>query len=256
MRVRIFPYNPGSQSAKLLSGLTGWLRLKTVGSGFRPTAGDVIVNWGSTRCPDFGCRVLNTRESIIAATNKLTALERLKNAGVKVPEFYTSYTDLVGRLNERGGRKTKWVARSVLTGHSGDGITVSESGSLGGLPQDAPLYTRYIRKSDEFRVHVVGGKVVFTQRKARRRECENPNWEVRNLEGGFVYVEYPTREGGLSEIAVKAVEALGLDFGAVDVLLSREDEDFYVLEVNTACGLEERTAEKYAEALKELVNGR
>jgi glutathione synthase/RimK-type ligase-like ATP-grasp enzyme len=99
----------------------------------------------------------------------------------------------------------------------------------------------------------VGGEVIFTQRKARKTSVEEPNWAVRNLAGGFVYVAAEAGEGPPDELAIKAVAALGLDFGAVDVILGR-DGQFYVLEVNTACGLEERTADKYVEAFKEMLN--
>ena len=55
-------------------------------------------------------------------------------------------------------------------------------------------------------------------------------------------------------MGIDAVSALGLDFGAVDII---EDADgkLYVLEVNTAPGLEGQTLTLMAEALKELIDG-
>jgi len=49
-------------------------------------------------------------------------------------------------------------------------------------------------------------------------------------------------------VALAAVSALGLDFGAVDIIYNEHENQYYVLEVNTAPGLEGTTVEKYAEA--------
>jgi D-alanine-D-alanine ligase-like ATP-grasp enzyme len=47
--------------------------------------------------------------------------------------------------------------------------------------------------------------------------------------------------------------ALGLDFGAADVLFNARRNQAYVLEVNTAPGLEGQTVNDYAEAFKEMI---
>ena len=55
-------------------------------------------------------------------------------------------------------------------------------------------------------------------------------------------------------IAVNAVKALGLDFGAVDIIYNEKENQYYVLEVNTAPGLEGTTLIKYAERFSKLWN--
>ena len=54
----------------------------------------------------------------------------------------------------------------------------------------------------------------------------------------------------LKEAAVKAVNSLGLDFGAVDICEDEEGNP-YVFEVNTAPGIEGTTVEKYHTAFIE-----
>jgi glutathione synthase/RimK-type ligase-like ATP-grasp enzyme len=49
--------------------------------------------------------------------------------------------------------------------------------------------------------------------------------------------------------ACKAVNLLGLDFGAVDIGHRLIDNKFFVFEVNTAPGLEGTTLDKYAKAI-------
>jgi len=52
-----------------------------------------------------------------------------------------------------------------------------------------------------------------------------------------------------NSISIAAVDALCLDFGAVDIIYNEHEDKYYVLEVNSAPGLEGTTLEKYVEAL-------
>ena len=137
------------------------------------------------------------------------------------------------------------MVRSTLTGHSGVGISLCTSND--DVPQ-APLYVKYIPKRKEFRVHVIFGKVVDIQQKRKREGFENANFQVRNHANGWVYcrenLEEPT---GLREAALRSVEELGLDFGAVDIIWNEKHNRCYVLEVNTAPGLEGTSVNIYAD---------
>jgi D-alanine-D-alanine ligase-like ATP-grasp enzyme len=50
-----------------------------------------------------------------------------------------------------------------------------------------------------------------------------------------------------------AIKSLGLDFGAIDMIYNERRNQYYVLEVNTACGLTGTTLDKYVEVFKEFV---
>lgn len=123
---------------------------------------------------------------------------------------------------------------------------------------DAPLYVKYIKKQQEYRVHVFNGSVIDVQRKMRRTDTptEEVNWKIRNHSNGFIFgregVELPT---SATDMCVAAVQAIGLDFGAVDVIYNERSDTYYVLEVNTACGLIGTTLDKYKTAILEYANG-
>lgn len=248
----IFPYKAGSMSAKSLSESLPAKRIKLKGSKFKPNARKVVINWGSSAMPAAyaGCKVLNKPENVALAANKLRAFVAMSEAGVNVPVFTTSSDEV-----DTGGREgaVTWVVRHKLSGHSGQGIELLHAGD--DVPQ-APLYVKYVKKKDEWRVHVFGDDVVDVQRKARNRDVadEDVNWAVRNHGNGFIFARNEDRDvpEDVTAQSVAAVAALGLDFGAVDVIYNEREGKAYVLEVNTAPGLTGSTLDGYTERFKSL----
>lgn len=253
MKSYIYSHNPHSEGAKALSEALGVKRIKHGNSKFRGGAGKAIINWGAGTLPDqvAACQtILNKPQAIRNASNKLKSFELFREAGVSIPPFFTSKEDAIAYINNARGNSI--VCRTKLNGHSGDGIVLSDSVDE---VVDAPLYTAYVKKQEEYRYHVFMGQVVDIQRKARKRDVEDAdvNWKVRNLDGGFIFA----REGVVgspvaSEEAIKAVNALGLDFGAVDLIYNAREDKYYVLEVNTAPGLAGSTLEGYARRFAEV----
>lgn len=243
MRKRIVPYLRGSMSARDLSRATGVLRLKTAGSRFRPRAGDLIINWGCSNLPNMGAAtVLNKGEAVKRAANKLLTFRAL------APEDGVPWT--TDKTVAQGWRAegSKVVCRTTLTGHSGQGIIIPQGDDP--MP-DAPLYTRYVPKKDEYRVHVWRGRVIDFAMKKRRRDMEVSNEYVRSYHLGWVFVRgdvsLPDTVGAL---ALRAITALGLDFGAVDIVVDKRTGAPRVLEINTAPGLTGTTLTRYADAIR------
>jgi RimK-like ATP-grasp domain len=106
-------------------------------------------------------------------------------------------------------------------------------------------YTQIVPKQNEFRTWVFRDKLLATYEKkleyANKYGRNGRNKEVWNWKNGFAYTFVQPEEvsAKLRNISIAAVEALDLDFGAVDVILGT-DRWFYVLEVNTAPGVEGR----------------
>lgn len=237
-RIRVYPYKQGSRSATALARALGIKVLRLRNSKFRKRPNDLIINWGASHTP---WESINDRNAVANASNKLNSFHRLKEAEISIPEFWTNKADIPEDAYPI-------VCRTLLNSHSGRGIVVAET------PEElvnCPLYVKYIKKQDEFRVHVFFNEVILIQQKKRKLGCENPNWQIRNHANGFVFaragVETPTQ---VTEEAKKAVLALGLDFGAVDVVWNARRETAYILEVNTAPGLEGTTVTDYANALR------
>lgn len=231
-----------SNSAKALAEHPGFKRNL---SGKFIKQNDLVVNWGSSTC-DLGHvsdRVLNVPLQVSRATNKLTAFKLMELYKVSI----VPWTHLRGVAQVWADDGNTIVVRNKLTGHSGDGIIIIEKNQE--VPQ-APLYTKYVFKTKEFRVHVANGKVIDTQQKIRDPDREPINWKVRSHENGFIYVRNNVSvDVYRDDLSIAAISALGLDFGAVDIIQDKHGV-YYVLEVNTAPGLEGQTLDNYVKAFQ------
>lgn len=256
MSLKIYPYNLGSESAKELSTLLGAMRVRPDGD-FVPRHFMKVLNWGASRVPDWagraqarGVRILNSPSAVNVAANKLSALQRLTEAGIRVPEFTTSKAKAQQWLS--AGETV--MERHELRGNSGDGIRVVnlDDEEMESVLSTAPLYTKFVNKTAEFRVHVFNGQVIDYVQKmkvAAERRGDNFNKYISSVNYGWVFARNNIREmDEIKQLAIKAVRALGLDFGAVDIVYA--DGLGYVLEVNSAPGLAGTTLVRYGNAIR------
>lgn len=259
MATKIYSYNVGSEGARNLGQAIGARILRRTGSAYRPRNGDTIINWGNSEVPNFGpARILNAARNVGVASNKLSFFRMMQGArGEQAPRLPDFTTDIeVARTWI--GQGVAVVCRTVLSGHSGNGIVIADT--VAQLVR-APLYTKYVPKKDEYRLHFMkdrngASNMIDAQRKAKRENVDrnDANWRVRNLDGGFVYVRGDVNlPADVVDQARKAFDLSGLDFGAVDVIFNERQQQAYVLEINTAPGISGTTVENYANAFRNLI---
>lgn len=247
----MWSYNNGSRSGRALAYALGVRLIKKVGSRFRWNARKTIINWGSAVLPTVQVlpRILNNQDSVAVARNKLRTFRELQRQGrVNIPEFTTSPQEARGWL-----RTGSVCVRYTTTGHEGKGLEIVSQGDYEAFDRMrvAPLYTKYVKKRSEWRVHVVLGEAVHVQQKVRTRDApEAGDRRIRNTANGYVFTSNRVSPGDVARQGVWAVQDLGLDFGAVDVVWNEHHQQAAVLEVNTAPGIEGITVEKYAQALR------
>ena len=248
MKVRIRPYKRGSSSARRLAAALDCKVLKFEGSRFRARVSDVLINWG------------NKSYLHAIAANEPRVFNKPDNIAPHKLAFYQAHERFVPPFTTDKEVALKWVnksavmCRTILNGSGGAGIIVASEGSD---VVDAKLYVRYIKKMSEFRLHFANKQIIFAQQKKMRDGFEGANFQVRNHENGFVYchidIEIPWQ---IHEICTEFVKDSALDFGAIDVIFNAKSEKAYILEVNTAPGLEgDTTLAAYVDAFQEMING-
>lgn len=247
--MKIYPYMNGSASAKALSAALGCILFKREG---RPRVTDILINWGCSeirREIKWTKKCLNLPAAVRRASNKLITFTSLQGE-VPIPEW----TDKAEVAQEWYKNGDVVVARSVLNGHSGEGIVLIHRTTHEEWDEKHyPLYTKYIPKQHEYRLHTSAEHgVFFIQRKARKKDIadDQVNWKIRNHSNGFIFAHQDVDVSeAMKDACVKACVKLGLNFAAFDVIQKKNGE-FFILEANTACGLEGTTLEKYVEMFK------
>ena len=252
MRPVFYPYKMKSSSAKVLAKEFGSERVKPDGE-FRNNFKRPIINWGNSETPAWMKRwkdqiILNHPDAVAKSVNKLSSLKTFAEAEVSCPEFTTSIETAIDWHRQFG----EVVVRKVLTGKAGEGISIVQNGALNNGVPEAPLYTKYFKKMHEYRVHVFDGKIIdFSQKKRTHPDADN---KVRNVGNGWIFArEGVTLPECVKEHSIKAVEALGLTFGAVDVGYNVKKDECCVFEVNSAPGIAGTTIISYKNAIKEYL---
>lgn len=260
-RVIIFPYNKFSKSGKSLAGQFHIKPTNYVMDGSIPYDGNpyLLINWGSQsvpsryRDPTNKVIIINQTKSVHLASNKIKFFEQMKQAGVRTPEFTTDVNEALDWLKDSevlGRNKTGTCGTDIVFGSEELDVFVQRD-----------FWTKYKKKKAEYRIHVFRDDVIDFQKKAVRKTDEHGNpintsdidFRVRNLANGFVFIrDNITPDADVFDQARAAVRALDLDFGAVDIIWNQHEKSAYVLEINTAPGLEGSTIQSYTNAIKKL----
>lgn len=177
--------------------------------------------------------------------DKVTQFQQFAANNVSCPKFTTDPAQ-IPTLEEFKDQKI--VVRKLTNSSSGNGIEII---SLNDPVPRAPLYTQYIPKKKEFRVHVFNNKAIDVTEKRKRKGHEGVrDTHVRNLQNGYVFCRDGISEpSDLRSLAVAAVQAIGRTQGAVDIIFNERLGRSYVLEVNSCPGMEGTTLNRYVEEI-------
>jgi hypothetical protein len=182
------------------------------------------------------------------AGNKLSAFNAFRVANLAIPEFTNSQQEAERWYN--AGETI--VCRTLLNAHSGRGIVLSRL-DLARPVVRAPLFVKYKKKRREYRVHVFQGEVIDVCEKRRFRRERRPDafdGYIRNYVNGWAFCRSNMwKPNDLDALAINACQCLQLDFGAVDIIWNERENKSYLLEVNTAPGLQGTTLKNYISAI-------
>lgn len=218
------------------------------------------VIWGCSTCTEslrnaFGSayRACNDPYRVAIASDKNRAIGEMRLGHVLCPDIFTTtawasvpdnYDGIIYRKrSHQGGNDNPYVVRK------GDSIDSARAGQY-------DYGMQFVKSNFEYRIHVCDRKVIRVQRK-RKMDGAYEYGRIRSESNGWglAVCEDRTPEQKASALAVQAVASLGLVFGAVDVI-GKNSGELYVLEVNTAPGLNDNGIAIYSKALIEYFNER
>ncbi len=197
-----------------------------------------------------GIPLFNNYNSILFAKNKMKTMQILDSKNIPIPKTVVlqRQDDLKSAVKHLGGFP---VIVKQPYGSFGNGVVIVESmRALNSfLVWDKPMYLlqQFVKyaKGRDFRIFVVNGKVVGSMMRSAKKGEFRSNIE---LGGKGVTVDITEQE---ANIAIRSVEALGLEYGGVDVI--RANGSPVVLEVNSNPGFKALEVATGKNIAKEIV---
>lgn len=199
---------------------------------------EVVIRYGTTNHPDpEGVKIFNKIDAVEGASNKVIMANLLLEAeGVNFPLQNPYELD----------PDEMYFVRCK------DNVVRYLSGS--DISNDDKYVMFDVNKDREFRVHVAFGRTVGVYEKLPKEGYDdiirkNDNCDFRRIDQA-VKGNVPK---GVRPMAVKANEALGLDFSGVDVMIDTNGK-VWVNEVNSSPGLSEKNCNRLIDKILEEMN--
>ena len=238
-----------------------------------------VIRFGSTtELPDTvakgGRRVeINTVEAVKTSANKLLMKEAFAAANVRTAAWIrtANVEQIRAFFNEHGAV----VAKSFF-GSRGEGNTLLRTMDelntfiLANTVNNF-VFEKFYNYAREYRLHVTAEGCFYTCRKMLKNDTPDDQRWYRN-DSNCVWIldtnpsfNRPTCWDAIVEQSVAALNAVGLDIGAVDVKVQldstkrgsrRQTQDFVILEINSAPAFGELTEELYREELVKLLKAK
>jgi len=226
-----------------------------------PKNSDVVIGWGSRlKNSDINLSylndkiVLNKHLAIKNNRDKVLSLKIMQERAVNVPKFCIDSE--VDRKITNKDITFPLIARTRFhQGGSGFELCLCKRDIRRARNRGInDYYIQYIPNHKEYRVHVFDKNIIRVQIKKGLKDCDN--WK-RNHDSGWVFsnIEIENTPKQILTEALNAVKSLGLTFGAADLIFSDYEEAF-VIEVNSAPGLEDNGLEIYSSAINNYLTGR
>ncbi len=143
------------------------------------------------------------------------------------------------------------VGRRLLNSSEGKGIVVYNTyDELNSDTSPCKVYTRYALKKKEFRVHVFKDQVVDVLEKRKKKGVTSVDAKIRNTANGYVFCRQSVVEPeGIRKLALRARTVTASDFVGVDIGFNEKLNKLFVIEVNSAPGMEGTTIKNYVKAI-------
>jgi glutathione synthase/RimK-type ligase-like ATP-grasp enzyme len=206
----------------------------------------VHIRFGNTTRVERGVVNFNSVCAIENCRDKLKMKRIFERKGIPSPDFYTDLPVVIEkplvlkRIEHSAGKGMQLIAPS------------SDPASIS-FDREKHYLEEWVECDTEFRCHVMNKTVFHIDKKILRSGCRD-SW-IKNLEN-YKYLPSDCFPEEAVQYVIKAVKAVGLVFGAVDVGVNTKTGKFYIYEVNSAPGMRTSLRKKYQAAIVLYLNSK
>lgn len=210
----------------------------------------LVIRWGCRSAVNTD-NTINKAKAIKKAYDKGHMRKTLCDNGLAME----TYTDFLEWL--RKGSTGPFLVRPIHHSRSVD-MHVAEAPrdvlkAIDKIKEDGEDYyiSKVIDKKAEYRVFVANNRIAWVIKK-HPGDPNSISWGCV-IQGTFEYIPWPEWPLNVCTVALKSMKHTGLDFGAWDIIVGKDDSIF-ALEVNTAPHLGPYYAKTVGKALKWMID--
>jgi carbamoylphosphate synthase large subunit len=207
--------------------------------------------------------IINNPSIISSSANKRLARIRFKVKKVPSPMLWLDYKEIPTCEFPVVGRTTHH-----MKGH-GFWLCNTASEARRASIEGATHFIKFIKNTREFRLHTFSTKLNpktesdygIAKLAEKIESSKTRDRTVKNHDNGFVFLGPRTislvEKKAIEDASKKALSVFGLNYGATDIMLSKDSGKPYVLEINTTPCLTDansNTAEVYASMLIQMIS--
>ena len=222
---------------------------------------------------------LNSIEAIRNSSSKLRMKQCFTQAGVKTAQWFiynqqtSEFTDVINEGNVQIEDMPFPIIAKKHFGSRNNGNTKLDTIEqlreyISANDMSRVLFEKYYAYNREYRLHVNSEGCFYTCRKMLKSDApEEVRWFRNDAHCVWIMEDNPSFDKPVNwqavvDESVKALQAVGLDFGAVDLRIQsattgrgtrREEPDFIVVEINSAPSFGDRTTEAYLQEIPEML---
>jgi hypothetical protein len=215
---------------------------------------DTVIKWGNSIPLSISNNDLyyNKGMAINNASNKLESRLIFEESNIACPRTYVSvdsilqYPTVIRPVKHRAG-KSFYIANSFS--EAKHIVSTKKDLSKGYYASDIYPKTR------EFRVHCALGKILVIKEKPAPKDKSIVAWNFAINEEEWTTIPRKDYVKDICLLSLQAMDSIGLDIGAVDIMSYPSIEGFtphVVCEINTAPSLTPYLAEKYASLFSKI----
>jgi len=207
--------------------------------------GDKVIMWGTRVQIELGEAIVYNHPNVSNnASNKKTARLIFEEKGIAAPKlvkreflYKCSYPLIIRRDRHRAG-----IGFNIANND------VEALGFIDKMHNDEYYMSEIYPKTAEFRVHCAMGKALLVKQKPTPEDKYIVAWNFHQVEEAWTTINRKDYNFEMIKLALDAITALEIDYGAVDIMSYPSKKGFpdhVVAEVNTAPSFTPYLIEKY-----------